>query len=437
MALDFIYLLTFGAAIISLSYPFAGLLVYVCFGVIKPEYLFYDAVPANNYSRIIALAVIAGWMIHGFGSWRFRSAGATAAAFAGFWLWAILSACIAPDHATAWGFVADMGKFVLPFLIGLSLIDSIVKLKALAWVIVLSQALIAGVLELNYLGGFNRMQEIGFGGFDNNSAAIGMVTCAGVAFFLGLGERRWDRRAIALVAALLLAHIVLISGSRGGMLGLVSMAAAGFWLLPRHPASYAATALALILLVGATTNEARERFQSGFADEEHLDDSARSRLELWANNFDVMLKNPVFGCGPHHWPLVANEYGWHTGKEGHSLWLQTAAELGIPGVALLASFYGITLVRLSQLLRAREQIPDPWLADCARMVIVALVGFIVAAQFVTISALEVPYYVVLLGAGALKLASKQEATEIASAPQDADERIPAHDWPRPNSPVTS
>ena len=37
------------------------------------------------------------------------------------------------------------------------------------------------------------------------------------------------------------------------------------------------------------------------------------------------------------------------------------------------------------------------------MVTASLIGFCVAAQFVTLHGLEIPYYVVLIGAGALKL----------------------------------
>jgi hypothetical protein len=35
----------------------------------------------------------------------------------------------------------------------------------------------------------------------------------------------------------------------------------------------------------------------------------------------------------------------------------------------------------------------------------SLVGFVVAAQFVSLDNLEIPYYVVVIGAGVLKLAS--------------------------------
>jgi len=48
------------------------------------------------------------------------------------------------------------------------------------------------------------------------------------------------------------------------------------------------------------------------------------------------------------------------------------------------------------------------------MVLAALAGFVVAAQFLSISGIEAPYYVALLGAGALKLSRPQEAADAES-----------------------
>jgi O-antigen ligase len=118
-----------------------------------------------------------------------------------------------------------------------------------------------------------------------------------------------------------------------------------------------------------------------------------------------MLKHPVFGVGPDHWPLIAPEYGWPLGKEAHTLWLQIGAEMGFVGLGILLSFYLLCMARLWPLTRERSAAPDPFLRDVARMVVAALVGYVVAAQFVTIIGLEVSYYITLVGAGALKLAS--------------------------------
>jgi hypothetical protein len=90
---------------------------------------------------------------------------------------------------------------------------------------------------------------------------------------------------------------------------------------------------------------------------------------------------------------------------GHCLWLQTGAELGIPGLACLLSFYGISIARLWPLTRRRNPVSDAWLRDVARMAIAGIIAFAVAAQFLSVISMEVPYYVVLLGAAALKLSS--------------------------------
>jgi hypothetical protein len=60
------------------------------------------------------------------------------------------------------------------------------------------------------------------------------------------------------------------------------------------------------------------------------------------------------------------------------------------------------------LLRHGNPDDPPWFADSCRMTIAALCGFGVAAQFVSLEALEVPYYVALLGAGGLLVYSRME-----------------------------
>ena len=144
-----------------------------------------------------------------------------------------------------------------------------------------------------------------------------------------------------------------------------------------------------------------------FTDSSDRDTSAQSRVDLWGDCWDSMLKRPVLGIGPDHWPLIAAEYGWPDGKEAHSLWMQTGAEMGFPGLILLMSFYGVCVVRLWPLAKESRTDVDPLIRGMARMVIAALVGFAASAQFVSLEALEVPYYIALIGAGVLKLTSTQ------------------------------
>src|SRR6516165_4191565 len=94
----FTYALTYGGAAVSLFNPFVGLLIYVCFAIIKPESLWFWSVPAGNYSRIVAIGLLAGWMLKGFGSWEFGKARGIVYALLAFWIWAIIGMEIGIDR---------------------------------------------------------------------------------------------------------------------------------------------------------------------------------------------------------------------------------------------------------------------------------------------------------------------------------------------------
>jgi probable O-glycosylation ligase (exosortase A-associated) len=383
--------------------------------------MWYWSVPAGNYSRIVAIALLFGWGMAGFGDLRLGRAQAIVAALLAFLTCAAASTFLAAtDFNVGFAFVETLLKIVLPFLVGITLVNSVQRLKQLAWVIMLCQGYVALEMNLSYYGGFNRVHEIGFGGMDNNCVAIAMVTGVGLAFFLALSEAIWWRRLLALISAVLMVHTILFSFSRGGLLSLIVTGATAFLLLPKRPKYCAYFLLAVLIGWRLAGQEVVKRFSTAFAAEETRDESAQSRLNLWGTCWKMMLAEPLLGVGPDHFPLRLNDYGSHyaRGKEAHTLWLQIGAELGFPGLASLLTFYGICVWRLWPVHRSRT-LTDPWLADAARMVIAALVGFMFSAQFVSLEGLELPYYVTLVGAGVLKLdwlSSLEEPQEVAVGP---------------------
>jgi O-antigen ligase len=312
----------------------------------------------------------------------------------------------APNQAVAWDFVEKISKIVLPFLVGITTIDSVPKLKLLAWTIFLCEGYLALEFNLSYLGGYNRLRIEGFGPMDNNCNAIALVICLGMSLGTGLHEKVWWRKILALGVSILIVHAILISFSRGGMLGLGVTGLVTFLLMPKQPKHYVIAILGILLVLRLAGSEVTERFSQTFADSSgKREASAQSRLDLWADCWDVMQKKPLFGAGPQHWPLIAADYGWRPGKEAHTLWLSIGAELGFPGMILLILFYLICVVRLWPLLD-QGNVPDPWLCHASRMVIASLAGFALSAQFVSMRVLEQPYYVALVGAGVLKLSSR-------------------------------
>ena len=428
------YALAFGGSAYALFNPYIGLLIYVAFAILKPEALWsWSLQEGSQFSRIVALSLLAGWAFKGFGRWQFGRARAVVAAFILFWLWCALSALGATDQAVAWRFVVDLAKVLLPFLVGITVIDSTARLKALAWVMVLCQGYLALEFNASYYDGSNRLMTVGFAGMEEGTVSISMVSGAGLAFFLGLSRSRWWLNATALGAGLLMVHVVFIGRSRGGILGLCVLGAVCLLFLSRRPTHYAVFAVALLLALRLAGPDVRDRFSTVLASGDERDFSAQSRLELWALCWELMLKHPLLGVGPDHFPLVVHEYGWNAGKEAHSLWMQAGAELGFPGLLFLASLYGVCAVRLWGLARGRVASHDPWLGQCARMTIASLAGFMVAVQFISAEGLELPYYTVLLGAAALRLASQpaRDAARSMTATVPAAAMASGHHPDRP------
>src|SRR5215471_72287 len=86
----FTYVLCYGGAFLALFDPFIGLLVYVCFAVLKPEASWFWTVGGGgNFSRIVAIAMWIGWVLKGFGDGRFGKARSIVMALVGFWLWMV------------------------------------------------------------------------------------------------------------------------------------------------------------------------------------------------------------------------------------------------------------------------------------------------------------------------------------------------------------
>ncbi len=395
----------------ALFYPYIGLLIYVGLAIIQPTSMWYWiplggplTLAMEHGSRIVAISMIVGWISQGMGHWNFGRGRRVVLMLLGFMAWALVSTVYGYDSEPGWRFLDAMSKIVLPFMVGMTLMNSSARLKQLAWVIALSQGYVAYELNVSYYSGYNRIVVIGFGGMDNNFVAVAMVTGAALAFFLGLNERRIPAQILAFLACVLQVHAVMFSFSRGGMLGLICTTIFAFFLVPKKPKHYVIFLLIIMLGFRLAGPEVRQRFSSVFVDPEERDRSASSRVEFWGYCWTTMKEHPIMGVGPNYWPTYVGRFR-DSGVTAHSLWMQTGAEMGFPGLALLLGFYGLCCLALWPLARRRIRTHDPWIPDAACMTISALAGFAVAASFVTISGLELSYYITMLGAGALKLSS--------------------------------
>src|SRR4029453_6906972 len=115
---------------------------------------------------------------------------------------------------------------------------------------------------------------------------------------------------------------------------------------------------------------------------------------------------------------------WSEGKSAHSVWMEAAAEVGVPGALALLLFFVIAAAKLWPIARTPQTAQKRYEVAGASSVILAIVGFAVSGQFVSASGLEVPYYTTMVGIGVLKGKRRQvEASGVNS---------PAYGkWPQP------
>jgi O-antigen ligase len=339
-------------------------------------------------------------------------------------LWAAISATQAVDREVAYNEMMPMLKYVVPFLIGVTLLNTEQLSRGMFWVIVGCQGWVGLEMNQTYLmKGYNVAGD-GFGGMDNNCFGVALVSTIGPAVALALGAKKWYEKAFAIAAVLLILHTTLLTFSRGALVGLALVGLTAFIIMPKRPKHIGALVLIVLIAARLTGPQLMARYATIAVEEEDRDASAESRLDLWKDCLKVMWQNPVFGVGPGNFRVVAADLGWSPGKQAHSTWMQTAAENGAPGVALLLCFFLLTLVKVWPLARQKQTEENRYQVVMASGIVMCLVGFIVTGQFVSLGGLEIPYYVAMIGVILLK-------TQPASAPAVAEAA------PRPAMPERS
>ena len=161
--------------------------------------------------------------------------------------------------------------------------------------------------------------------------------------------------------------------------------------MPKHFKQYVLFTLAVLVCLRLAGPQVREWFMTSFAGEEKRDPSAQSRLRS-VGRLPGLHQTPSLGWS---WSgtLALESRGvipLAAGQAAHTLWLQLGAELGLPALFFLLSFYLLCVARLYGFLLAPPLRGDPWLQGAARMVIVSIAGFMVAAQFVSLWAWNCP-----------------------------------------------
>ena len=217
---------------------------------------------------------------------------------------------------------------------------------------------------------------------DNNDLALATNMTLPILFFLAAEEKRYWLKIVLRVAFVCGVFSVLLSYSRGGLLGLVAVLTA-LILTSRHKLLTAAFAtISAVLVFSYAPGKWMERMGNFYQGQ--IDSSARGRLNAWEFAFELTKHYPLTGGGFETFtPDLFERYTPDLSFAGpHSIYFQTLGEQGYVGLALFLGLLGSCWLSLWKLSRQAKRIPSlKWVRAYAYMLGASLLAYMVSGAF--------------------------------------------------------
>lgn len=258
----------------------------------------------------------------------------------------------------------------------------------------------ARVTLLNWMSGYTVAgRAIGSGLYYNsNELATQALFALGVALGLGLSASRHRiAGALALASALVLLVVILLTQSRGAVIGLVLTMVPTLLVIGwRRPVRLIAFAFVVAMVVGIIVPPKAWNRLSGIGKltstetiaEADPEGSAAERFKIFLVGVNIAKDNPVFGVGLGAYGLENARYAPDLGKKDtHNTYLNLAAEVGIPGLLLWVALVW-NVLRGAYRMRQSRSVPMArlqfWLES-------ALWAYLISALFGTYSRINILY----------------------------------------------
>jgi O-antigen ligase len=212
------------------------------------------------------------------------------------------------------------------------------KLKIVTWSLVLFSLLLGlQAYEVPWRSfAQGRLESVGGADFSDANRFGGFM--AAMLFIIGcqfLNSSRIRDRALLFLAGGFTANAVILTRSRGALLGLaVGMLVAFIFSSPRHRkiivVGLLAAGLGIAYLSDDTFLERSSTIVVESSDER--DASASSRLEIWKGGLKMLKAHPLLGVGPgNFYQYIGSYQPLHPGRDAHNTLVRCAGELGLVG----------------------------------------------------------------------------------------------------------
>lgn len=304
-------------------------------------------------------------------------------------------------------FFNEFLKSVLIFVLVANVVNTVRRMQLMISSMALWTTIMAWTAVHDFSEGNLALQGVRIFGYDSPLAAnpndLALMLNLILALVLGLySSARKPIAKICLLGVMALSVSGVISSfSRGGFLTLATIAI--LWLIKRTrergPAVLlfvlAAVPLVVILLPGGYGH----RLYSIFDSSADLTGSSQARMDSMGLAWNAILAHPVVGTGLRQHGIAFHEAtgGWNNGV--HNVFLEIAADLGIPALLTYLGAIWCLLTTLKQCLkrlkrsRGKRSRETRELAAMGNGIEIALVAFLVAAFFHPVAYLFYFYYI--------------------------------------------
>ena len=212
------------------------------------------------------------------------------------------------------------------------------RIERICWVIVLAFGYMSFRVIVNYARGVNMVEgdrAVGpVGGFfeNPNDLALNLASFLPLALMYVKRPGPPFKRLLCAGIAVLMLIVIVLTKSRGGLLGTVAMLAT-FLLVSRSltPATMIALVLGGMLVLPAMPSSFWDRMASITDAEKDPTGSRAERKELLQQGWDVFLEYPLTGVGAGQFQNL-DTAGLKRWRETHNAPLQVASELGVFGL---------------------------------------------------------------------------------------------------------
>jgi O-antigen ligase len=267
--------------------------------------------------------------------------------------------------------------------------------------------------------------RLGVGIYEANYMATILVLLVPVAFAFASLQRVPTRRWLWFGAGITLVVMIVLTGSRGGFVGLV---AAGVVFVYRRRGLAAAAAVLLVLIVGvlALPTELSSRALatlSGDASQlpAELQASNQAHVGLFWAALRMISDSPLIGVGPENFKDLSQVYaGLKQANIAHNMFLEIGAEMGLPVLVMFILVLGSAFRAFTAATRLRGSQPAEELATWAEGLRSGLTGYVVAGCFISAEYEKVLWISIFLSIVVADLARRHRAVAAAEAETEAE-----------------